>query len=89
MLGPKIQDEIDSDEWIGSGAWVDVDSSNVHGIKYDKKSRTLFVQFNDLSIYKYANVPIATAKGLFEAPSVGSAHWTLIRRPGYRYEKIL
>lgn len=50
---------------------ISVSSSNVNAVGYDQQTNTLFVQFNDMSIYKYFDVPQSMYKSLLNASSVG------------------
>ena len=46
-------------------------SSNVNAIGYDEEYQKLFVQFNDLSVYQYLDVPRDTVVALVQAGSKG------------------
>ena len=48
-----------------------VDSSMIHAVGYDRKSRTLEVIFNSGRTYCYENVPASEYKGLMAAQSKG------------------
>jgi hypothetical protein len=49
-----------------------VESSMIHAVGYDRKSRTLEVVFNSGNTYFYENVPASEYKALMEADSKGS-----------------
>ena len=48
-----------------------VDSSMIHAVGYDRKTRTLEVVFNNGRTYLYEDVPPEEYKGLMEASSKG------------------
>jgi hypothetical protein len=48
-----------------------VESSMIHAVGYDRKSRTLEVVFASGRIYCYEQVPASEYKGLIEAQSKG------------------
>ena len=49
-----------------------VSSSNIHAIGYDPDSCTLEIEFNNGSVYQYANVPQDEYDGLMSAASHGT-----------------
>jgi hypothetical protein len=57
--------------WVETGRWVNVKSSNVASIKYNIFDNSLTVMFLSGSGYKYQQVPIRTAKNMFDASSMG------------------
>lgn len=46
-------------------------SSNISSVGYDENSRTLKVEFNRGSVYKYTGVPSVEYENLLNAPSKG------------------
>ena len=48
-----------------------VESSMIHAVGYDRKSRTLEVIFNSGRTYCYEGVPASEYKGLMDAKSKG------------------
>ncbi|HKY34711.1 MAG TPA: KTSC domain-containing protein [Polyangiaceae bacterium] len=48
-----------------------VDSQSLRSIGYDKRTRTLEVEFKSGSLYRYANVPLAVWSDLLQAQSKG------------------
>jgi hypothetical protein len=48
-----------------------VESSMIHAVGYDRKTRTLEVIFNSGRVYCYENVPASEYKGLMGADSKG------------------
>jgi hypothetical protein len=48
-----------------------VESSMIHAVGYDRKTRTLEVIFNSGRTYCYENVPASEYKGLMDAKSKG------------------
>jgi hypothetical protein len=51
---------------------IDVESSMIHAVGYDRKTRTLQVLFTSGRTYIYEAVPPSVYKGLIEADSKGS-----------------
>ncbi|RKH53440.1 KTSC domain-containing protein [Corallococcus sp. AB050B] len=51
---------------------VPVKSSNIRSIGYDSATSTLEVEFNDLSIYSYSEVPLPLHTSLMQATSKGA-----------------
>ncbi len=56
-----------------------VTSSNIQAIGFDEDSLTLEIEFNDGSLYEYANVPDAVYRGLMSASSHGKYFHQYIR----------
>lgn len=50
---------------------VTVDSSMIHAVGYDGKTKTLEVVFNSGTTYIYSEVPRSIYKGLMDADSKG------------------
>lgn len=67
------------EDWIDNGEWVRVKSSNVAGIKYDFRQNQLYVEFLGGAIYLYSGVPIAKARLMFLANSMGKFVWRALR----------
>ncbi len=101
LIPPKIDPHSrisDSDEWINSGEWVLVRSSNVNAIRYDYVNRWLYVEFggkpnkrggtSELGTYVYYGVPPEVAKWMFEAQSMGKYVHQVLKKDRYRYSKI-
>ncbi len=88
----------DSDEWLKSGEWVLVRSSNVNAIRYDYVNGWLYVEFGgkpkkgggttELGTYVYYGVPPDVAKWMFESPSLGKYVHQVLKHDRYRYSKI-
>ena len=57
----------------------EVDSSNIKSIGYDSSTESLFVKFNDNSIYVYCEVPEKTYKDFLDSSSKGGYHHEFIR----------
>lgn len=51
--------------------WHEVDSSNVHSLRYEESSKDLYVKFQSGQTYKYAKVDLVVFTGLKHADSVG------------------
>lgn len=91
---PKVDKRhgIGSQEWVMSGRWVHVKSSNVEGIKFDYKNQNFFVEFQGKgrhpnAVYIYYNVPTRVAKDMFNAASMGKFVWRKLRGK-YNYARI-
>ena len=50
---------------------IEVVSSNVNAVGYDKKTKEMFVEFKGINVYTYYDVPEETFNALVDAPSVG------------------
>lgn len=81
VVQPSAGTPIDAQAWADSGQWVEVTSSNVAGIKYDKASQTLSVEFlgpkqsrNNTTVYEYYGVSEFTAMDMFRCSSMGAVH---------------
>lgn len=66
---------------------IEVKSSNIDSVGYDKNSSTLFIQFHDKSTYLYHSVPEFEFKQLLIVDSVGSYFANNIKN-NYSYEKL-
>ena len=51
---------------------IDVNSSNVAQIGYDENEQTVYIRYNNGTLYIYKEVPQHEFDGLKNAPSVGS-----------------
>lgn len=79
---------IDSaEEFVTSGRWTLVKSSNVRRIMYDRGQQRLLVEFKNGSVYQYNGVPKRIAKDMFTASSLGRyVHYRL--KGKYAYSKL-
>jgi hypothetical protein len=66
---------------------IDVSSSNVAAIGYDKTNQILHVRFTNDTVYIYKGVPRGEFNGLLNAPSIGSYLHRNIKNL-YPYERI-
>ena len=64
------------------GEWVNVQSSNVAAIRFDKERLILEVRFLDGSSYEYFQVSPEEAESLYVAPSKGKWVWDHLRIRG-------
>ncbi len=86
-MAPKVNSSINADQWVSTGQWVGVTSSNVKGIAYDSLAMELKVEFKGGSVYAYYNVGDVTAKDMFNTNSMGKfVHARL--KGKYQYKKI-
>ena len=67
---------------------VEVDSSNLYSIGYDKKARKLYIDFRNGGSYVYYDVSWQRHRALMNAPSHGSYFCKHIRNNDYRYRRI-
>ena len=67
--------------------WEDVESSNVHSVRYDASSRDLYVRFHGGATYKYAKVDSVIYAGLIHSDSVGKFLAQNIK-PFHSYEQV-
>lgn len=64
---------------------IPVVSSNLSAVGYE--SRTLYVRFNDGSLYSYDNIPVEVYQGLMNASSKGQYLATFVKGR-YPYRRI-
>lgn len=68
---------MDSRQWVESGKWKEVKSSNVKAISYVSQKRELFVQFKgrakgvERPVYVYEDVPAHVAETFYNTDSFG------------------
>ncbi len=80
------------EDFLRSPKWVQVTSSNVHSIRYDRPRRELHVRFLTgmtrqpaRSYYTYSSVPPHVAADMLQAPSKGRfVHYRLKKQYVYR-----
>ncbi len=65
---------------------VKLDSSAIEAVTYDKKERSLIVEFRNGDSYRYFNVPGMAYQALLSADSAG-AFWNGVKEH-YRYERL-
>lgn len=65
-----------------------VTSSDLRSVGYEATSQTLEVEFQDGSVYRYYDVPLATYEGLMAGPSHGKYFHRYIKKQ-FRSEKVL
>lgn len=64
-------------------------SSNIDGMVYKVEKEQLWLRFKDGSVYTYYDVPMRTAKGLYNAGSKGKYFWKKIRNnPRYQCQRL-
>lgn len=66
---------------------IPVQSSNLCSVGYDEATRTLEIEFNNGSIYRYYGVPPSVYRGLMSALSHGKYFHQHIRDV-YRYTRV-
>ena len=64
---------------------IPVYSSNINSVGYE--NNTLYIQFNNGSVYAYYNVPESVYRGLMNASSHGKYHAAYIKN-SYSYKRI-
>lgn len=63
---------------------IAVDSTTLRTVGYDAERQLLQIEFQDLSIYQYFDVPAAVCEELMQAPSKG-AYFNRSIRPRFDY----
>lgn len=84
---------IEQRDLFSQNLYLFVVSSNLSAIAYNKKTNHLEIEFKGGSVYRYANVPYRTYKGLANAGSKGKYFWRNIRglkgrEPIYSYSRL-
>lgn len=70
--------------------WIDVESSTIHSIKYNKATKTLYIKFGQpvvSSMYEYYNVPEKIYTEFLNADSKGSYCYHNIAY-SFKYKRI-
>ncbi len=70
---------MDSEDWIKSGKWVKVKSSNVAEICYEKSTKRLHVKFLGGQQGYYNQVPPRIAEAMYNSSSMGKFVWRRLR----------
>lgn len=68
--------------------WVDVNSSNIHSVRYIRDTQTLQIKFGQpkiTSMYNYDNVPESMFNDMLKAESKGKWFWANIRQEHDKY----
>jgi hypothetical protein len=68
-----------AEEFVTSGKWTLVRSSNVKRIVYSRHQQELRVEFLSGAIYRYDGVPRRIAREMFTASSMGRYVWQRLR----------
>lgn len=68
---------------------IQVSSSNIKSIGYDKERNILEVAFKNRSVYRYYDVPEYLFEGLMEANSHGKYLNAYIKNGGFAYEPVI
>jgi len=68
---------------------IQVSSSNIKSIGYDKERNILEVTFTNRSVYRYYDVPEYFFEGLMEANSHGKYLNAYIKNGGFAYEPVI
>lgn len=58
---------LDSRKWLATGSWASVNSKTVKGIRYDRKSRRLFIESSKGVVMSYEGVHPMTARACFNS----------------------
>jgi len=73
---------VSAKDWADTGVWVNVKSSWVQGIMYNAEEKELNVEFKSGIVCQYPNIQSATARGMFNASSLGKyVHRHLYDKP--------
>ena len=68
--------------------WINVESSSLTRLKYDRTSLTMLVEFKNGGQYLYQGVGLITFTDLMTASSIGSAFHRLIKTGGFTFQKV-
>lgn len=74
--------------------WDNLNSSNISSVSYnplqgtDEEIGTLTVTFKSGMVYAYSQVPLLVVGRMLEAESIGKAFNELIRKGGYKFNRI-
>jgi hypothetical protein len=66
-----------------------VESSAIASVGYDAAAGTLEIEFRSGRIYQYFDVPPHIAQEMVSAPSRGAYLNDVVKRLGYRYQRLL
>jgi lysyl-tRNA synthetase, class II len=64
-----------------------VDSTTLRRVGYDAERQLLQIEFQNLSIYQYFDVPAAVCEELMQAPSKG-AYFNRSIRPKFNFARV-
>lgn len=65
--------------------WTPLASSNISAATFDENTSTLYIRFNNGSVYAYPSASQLLYNGLLSAPSKGAYHARFIKNlPNYR-----
>lgn len=84
----RFQGNMTAETWLHADEWVKVDSSNVKRIRYNYARHILHVEFKNGSWYEYYHVQPATARRMYNAPSMGGFVWKILRKYNYEYKRV-
>lgn len=70
------------EEFLNEKVPLYVRSSNVDVITYNKKERTLIIEYLDGSAYEYYDISPTEAQEFYFAPSKGEKIWSILRVKG-------
>ena len=88
-VAPKINKRYKGtvEDWVRSGDWAMVKSSNVAAIRFERVNKELYVAFKDGSEYRYSGVSTHTAKDMYGCASMGKFVWRRLRDK-FPYSKV-
>ena len=69
-------------DYLVHGKWLNVISSNVHKVKYDREEKTLYIGYLNRSVYWYSPISTAQAQDILLTPSKGGWVWDHLRIRG-------
>lgn len=67
---------------------VQVMSSDLASVGYDKETQVLEIEFRNGTIYQYFNIPESIYSGLMSASSHGRYFAAYIKKGGFSYKQI-
>ena len=88
-VAPKINKTFRGtvEDWVRTGDWIKVKSSNVAAIRFLRVNKELYVRFKDGSEYRYSGVSTHTAKDMYGCASMGKFVWSRLR-DRFPYSKV-
>ncbi len=68
--------------------WIDVTSSTIRSMRYDPEARQMGVIFHNGSEYVYDGIPQEIFDTVRQAPSVGRAFDTYVKKTSFRFTRV-
>lgn len=81
-VGVGVPFTTDFANWVRTGRWEHVNSSNVAAIAYDTEKDMVKIRYKDGSEWGYWPIPLALANGLYRTGSKGIWVWDYLKVRG-------